>query len=433
MIAGALEIMRGVRGTIVHPLLLPGAQGPDLLGYIVIAYEDRCGLFDILFVRGSRIEHYACLHRELRALLTEGAVRVALDSCRLKCRVSLYALTRQVYNSFLSTFQCAPSLDVTVDGLSRKQVVALAAGMRCANGILEVVRPAFPFPSITLYRFHSPEELLDQAEHIREGRMLAYDVELNAVIGERARCDAGREPGDQCATLCDGGITMGGDEGSPEAPVPVATSPVAPAPAAGPAAATPPTAPDVAAATPVATPLVAPAPAATPPVAPDLATATPVATPPVAPAPAAAVPAENASGSAGRPSPPPLIPVNAGLLISAFKNAMNEFERVGREIYGAHVKRNLPQIVDVAIPGKGPAAERITSVEAALGVLTVISLCVERASPFGKRSLRRVAQQIVKDLHHNHQALLERNGVEKKVRECYWALAGESPDGTAVS
>ena len=47
MISGALEIIYGVDAGLVNPLLLPASQGPGKCGYIVIAYEDTPGVFDI--------------------------------------------------------------------------------------------------------------------------------------------------------------------------------------------------------------------------------------------------------------------------------------------------------------------------------------------------------------------------------------------------
>jgi len=409
VIAGALEIIRGVRGTLVHPLLLPGAQGPDLLGYIVIAYEDREDLFDILFVRGSRIEEYASLHRELRTLLSETAVTVALASCRMKCRVYLYALTRQLYNSFLSTFQCAPSLDVAVDGLSRKQVAALVTGTGCVNGILEVVRPALPFPSITLFRFHSPEELLERAALVREGRMLAYDVELNAVIAERSRSRTGDTPAGPA-------IAPGDTGGAPEGES-LPRGGTAHAPDAGNAAR------------------------------PEGGTTGGEYTqPPDAQAPAAppgehqpAPPGAHAPTPGTVSSPPvnekkartPLAP-DVQLLVAAFGQALEEFDRAGRDIFGSRVERNLPRIVDSVFPGNGSFSERVSSVAGALNVLGVFRTCVARATPLGKRSLRRAARDIVRDLYQNHQKLLYRCGVETEVRDCYRILAGERPGGAAL-
>ena len=386
MIVGALEIMRGVRGTLMHPLLLPGAQGPDLLGYIVIAYEERVDLFDVLFVRGSRIEEYTCIHRELRALLTEKAVRFALDSCRMRCRVYLYALTRHAYNAFLSTFQCAPSLNVRVDGLSRKQIAALASGLRCPNGILEVIRPAHPFPSIALFRFHSQEEFLEHAVHVRDGRILAYDVELNAIVGERIRAgDTGERA----------------DESGMQSECPPATDPPAPEEeTTGDSGGEPP------ASSGPAVPLPPPSPK------PDI---------------APRITLVNDGGNA----PPPLTP-DAGLLVAAFDHLLGEFDRAGREITGARVERQLPPIIDAVLPGAGGFPGRVTSVASALKVLVVITQCVGRAGPIGKRPLRRLARDIVKEFYQNHQKLLYRCGVETEVINCYRFLAGERPGGGAL-
>ena len=360
MIEGALEIIHGVRGTLMHPLLLPGAQGPDLLGYIVIAYEDREDLFDILFVRGSRVEEYACLHGELKTLLTEGVVRVALEACRLNCRVSLYALTGEDYVLFLSTFQCAPSLNVVVDGLTRRQVVLLTSGLRCDNGILEIVRPAAPFPRIVLLRFHSQEELVEQAGQVREGRLLAYNLELNAVVADRFRAEW-RRPA----------------PGEPAGESPAPSGPESPPGAQNPA---------------------------------GLAAELPPALPPS--------PEEEKRVRAP-------LPADVRLLVAAFGQALEEFERAGRDIAGSRIKRNLPRIVDEVLPGAGSFSERATSVTDTLKVLNVIRQCVSQATIVGRWMLRRSARDIVKELYQTHQKLLYRCGVETEVRDCYRMLAGE--------
>ena len=101
MISGALEIIYGVEGGLVHPLRLPASQGPDRFGYIVISYDDSPDVYDILFVRGGSVEEYAGLHHELRTLLNEKSVRMGLAACDLKCRVYLFSVSRQGFDRFL--------------------------------------------------------------------------------------------------------------------------------------------------------------------------------------------------------------------------------------------------------------------------------------------------------------------------------------------
>jgi len=194
VISGALEIICGVEAALVHPLLLPASQGPEKFGYIVIAYDDSPDVFDILFVHGDRVAEYAGLHHELRTLLTEDSVRRGLAACAMRCRVYLFSVSRQGFDRFLMTFHCVPSVNVVIDRLSRKQLSSLLTGIGCTNGILEIDRPAFPFPLMDLNRFHSVEELLKEAFRFRQGRMIVYDLELNSMIHQRLESAAGGTP-----------------------------------------------------------------------------------------------------------------------------------------------------------------------------------------------------------------------------------------------
>jgi hypothetical protein len=194
VISGALEIIFGVEAGLVHPLRLPASQGPERFGYIVITYEDSPDVYDILFVRGGGVEEYAGLHHELRTLLSEKSVRMGLAACDLRCRVYLFAVSRQGFDRFLRTFHCVPSVNVVIDRLSRKQLSSLLTGIGCKNGILEIDRPSHPFPLIDLTRFHSAGELLKEASRFRQGRMIVYDLDLNALIRQRVEIMVGDPP-----------------------------------------------------------------------------------------------------------------------------------------------------------------------------------------------------------------------------------------------
>jgi hypothetical protein len=185
MISGALEIIYGVDAGLVHPLLLPASQGAEKFSYIVITYEDSPEVFDILFVRGDHVEEYAGLHHDLRTLLNEESVKRGLAACGMRCRVYLFSVSRQGFDRFRRTFHSIPSVNVVIDRLSRKQLSSLLIGSGCKNGILEIDRPSHPFPLIVLNRFHSAEELLNEASRFRQGRMIVYDLELNTLILQR--------------------------------------------------------------------------------------------------------------------------------------------------------------------------------------------------------------------------------------------------------
>ncbi len=223
MISGALEIIYGVDAGLVHPLLLPASQGPEKFGYIVITYEDSPDVFDILFVRGDRVEEYAGLHHDLRTILSEKSVRMCLAACAMRCRVYLFSVSQQGFDRFRRTFHTVPSVNVVIDRLSRKQLSSLLIGSGCKNGILEVDRPSHPFPLIVLSRFHSAEELLREAFRFRQGRMIVYDLELNALIRQRGEIagtcplPGDRDPGDVNAT---GGTPADTEGADPVNPVP---------------------------------------------------------------------------------------------------------------------------------------------------------------------------------------------------------------------
>jgi len=115
------------------------------------------------------------------------------------------------------------------------------------------------------------------------------------------------------------------------------------------------------------------------------------------------------------------------LLVAAFGQVLDEFERAGREIFGSRVERNVPRITAELFPGVGSFSERVESVSGAVSVLSVIRQCVAKSTPLGKRALRRAAREIVREFYQDHQKLLYRCGVENEVRDCYRILAGERP------
>jgi hypothetical protein len=191
MISGALEIICGVDAGIVHPLRLPASQGAEKFGYIVVAYEDSPEVFDILFVRGDHVEEYAGLHHDLRTLLSETAVKMRLAACGLRCRVYLFSVSQQGFERFRRTFHSVPSVNVVIDRLSRKQLSSLLTETGCKNGILEIDRPSRPLPLIVLSRFQSADELVKEAFRFRQGRMIVYDLDLNALIRQRSEVVVG--------------------------------------------------------------------------------------------------------------------------------------------------------------------------------------------------------------------------------------------------
>jgi hypothetical protein len=104
----------------------------------------------------------------------------------LRCRVYFFSVSHQGFERFRRTFHSVPSVNVVIDRLSKKQLSSLLMETGCTNGILEIDRPSRPFPLIVLSRFHSADELVNEAFRFRQGRMIVYDLELNALIRQRS-------------------------------------------------------------------------------------------------------------------------------------------------------------------------------------------------------------------------------------------------------
>lgn len=182
MISGAVEIIRGVRATIVDPLLLPSSQGQDMLGYIVIAHEGCPGSFDILFLKGGQITECARIRGDLRIVQEIESVRFRLRDREWRSLVYLFQVSHQAFDRFVATFHMDPCVKVPVDRLTRKQLGHLTQSSGCRRGILELDQHSGRLPSIDLFGFESSDELAGRMSHLRRGTLLIYDSELNTEL-----------------------------------------------------------------------------------------------------------------------------------------------------------------------------------------------------------------------------------------------------------
>ena len=213
MINGAVEIIRGVRATIVDPLLLPASQGDEMLGYIVITHEEHPGSYDILFLKGSKITECARIRGDLRILQEIDAVRTRLQDRRWRSLVYLFQLSHPSFDRFVATFHMDPCVKVSVDRLTRRQLGHLSQSVACRRGIVELDQHSSRLPSIELFAFESSDQLLWHISRLRRGTLLIYDWELNAELR--------REGVSLPAT------TVKPPEASPPVPPPNASTPVA--------------------------------------------------------------------------------------------------------------------------------------------------------------------------------------------------------------
>lgn len=194
MINGAIEIIRGVSSTHIDPLLLPESHGDGSLGYIVIAYQDEPGTFDMLFLKGKTITRCARINRDIRVTQSLESVRGRLRAVQGRALVYLFQATELSLDRFARTFHYEPCLKLQVDLLTRRQRGTLVTSAGCRKGLLELDRFSGALPAIEIYDFETPDELLVLESRLKHGRLILYDVERNLDLfkGELARAE--REP-----------------------------------------------------------------------------------------------------------------------------------------------------------------------------------------------------------------------------------------------
>ena len=193
MINGAVEIISGVPGKHLDPLLLAQSQTTDSINLMVIAYDisnhlakDR--FFDLLFLRGSRIYDCARMNQDLRFRLQVEKIISMFKSRSIDegTRIHFYKASQEQIEQFRSTFYYEPCLKIQLESLTRKSVQRLLSGSTCRNGIIECNDFSQSIPGIELTQIHSTQELLSFCPSSMKGRMLLYDIDKNnELIQER--------------------------------------------------------------------------------------------------------------------------------------------------------------------------------------------------------------------------------------------------------
>jgi len=199
MINGATQVIAGVPGRHLDPLLLAQSQSRDSMGFIMIAYQRQLtgdGLslrdqspsrfYDLLFFRGSEILECARMNQDLRFQLhQEVAFHTFRDfSQNDGTRVFLFLASEELLHRFRSTFYYEPCLKVQVKALSKKQIVTLLKSTGCQRGIIECNEFTQVAPSLELLEVSSPDDILLYQPSFKHGRILLYDTEKNKELVE---------------------------------------------------------------------------------------------------------------------------------------------------------------------------------------------------------------------------------------------------------
>jgi hypothetical protein len=189
MINGATQILAGVPGKHLDPLLLAQSQSADAVGFIMIAYQRQLvgdsqpavRYYDLLFFQGSQIVECARLNQDLRFQLhRDGAIETFRKFGREETtRVFLFLAPDELLHRFRSTFYYEPCLKVQVKALSKKQIVTLLMSTGCQRGIIECNEFTQLAPSIELLEISSPDDIIQYHPKFKHGRILLYDIEKN--------------------------------------------------------------------------------------------------------------------------------------------------------------------------------------------------------------------------------------------------------------
>jgi hypothetical protein len=202
MINGATEIIAGVSGKHLDPLLLAQSQTTDSINLMVIAYEIPNPLvkekfFDLLFLRGSRIFDCARMNQDLRFRLQ---VEKVISTFKQRSsddgtRIHLYKASQGSMEQFRSTFYYEPCLKIQLESLTKKSVQKLLANTVCRHGIIECNDFSQTIPKIVLQEIRSSQELISYVPSSMKGRLLLYDIDKNnELIQERYDASANEFP-----------------------------------------------------------------------------------------------------------------------------------------------------------------------------------------------------------------------------------------------
>ena len=137
MINGAVEIIAGVPGKNLDPLLLAQSQTTDSINLMVIAYEIpnpivKEKFFDLLFLRGSNIFDCARMNQDLRFRLQVEKVIATfkLRSSEEGTKIHFYKASQELMEQFRSTFYYEPCLKIQLESLTKKSIQKLLTNHR---------------------------------------------------------------------------------------------------------------------------------------------------------------------------------------------------------------------------------------------------------------------------------------------------------------
>ena len=189
MINGAVEIIAGVPGKHLDPLLLAQSQTTNSINLMVIVYEIPNPLvkekfFDLLFLRGSNIYDCARMNQDLRFRIQIEKV-IAMFKSRSSdegTKIHFYKASQESMEQFRSTFYYEPCLKIQLESLTKKSVQKLLSNSTCRHGIIEYNDFSQAIPKIDLQEIRSSQELVSHVPASMKGQLLLYNMEKNSEL-----------------------------------------------------------------------------------------------------------------------------------------------------------------------------------------------------------------------------------------------------------
>jgi hypothetical protein len=189
MINGAVEIIAGVPGKHLDPLLLAQSQTTDSINLMVIAYEIpnpdvKEKFFDLLFLRGSNIYDCARMNQDIRFRLQVDKIISTFKSRSGDegTKIHFYKASQESMEQFRSTFYYEPCLKIQLNSLTKKSVQKLLSNSTCRHGIIEYNDFSQAIPKIDLQEIRSSQELVSHVPASMKGQLLLYNIEKHSEL-----------------------------------------------------------------------------------------------------------------------------------------------------------------------------------------------------------------------------------------------------------
>ena len=180
MIKGAIEVIGGIPAAYLDPLLIAESQSETMRGYIVIDYSPKpeTKRYDVLFVSGTTIYECVTLDADSRDRVEIQEVRARFIKAKAggTAVLCLFQAEEALTRPFIYTVHTKPTIKVSVDALTRKQVQRLVASADCRRALAERNDFTRKRPVIEFKEIDPSDTQLEFQIGFAHGGFLLYDL-----------------------------------------------------------------------------------------------------------------------------------------------------------------------------------------------------------------------------------------------------------------